>query len=49
MDKVRMRCDRCDFEEVIHTPDKNETKAKVPFYRCSKCNIGSLKPVEEVD
>ena len=46
MNKIRMKCDRCPFEEAIHTSDKDETEAKVPFYRCPECGIGSLKPVE---
>lgn len=45
MDKLKMRCDRCDFIEEIHTMDKKETEAKVPFYRCPKCHIGSLKKI----
>jgi len=45
MDKIRMRCDRCDFVGDIHSTDVEETEAKVPFYRCPQCSIGSLKPV----
>lgn len=47
MDKIRMKCDRCSFETVVNTPNKDETEAKVPFYRCPKCNIGSLKEVKD--
>jgi len=46
MEKIKMKCDRCGFVIDVHTADIKKTLAKEPFYRCPKCNIGSLKQVD---